>query len=64
MYNLYMPNLQAYKNKWVGLSKDGRRILGSGATLKAAMKKAGKDASYMLVTPSEGYYIPTISFVK
>ena len=54
--------LLPYENKWVALSEDQRRVLGSGKTLKEAEKQAkkkGKRYIFLKVPPFNLSYVPT-----
>ena len=51
--------LKAHENKWVALSRDQRKVLASGKTLKeVAMKTKAQDTVLMKVFPSDAFYVP------
>ncbi len=55
--------LRPYENKWVALSEDHQRVVGSGDTLKQAQKQAEekgqKHPVYTKVLPFDISYVPT-----
>lgn len=51
--------LKPYANKWVVLSRDHRRVLANGNTLKeVASKSKTKDGVFMKVFPTDSLYLP------
>ena len=54
--------LKPYEKKWVALSRGRKRVLASGTTLGAVMRKLSredrKQALFKLVLPFTDYYIP------
>jgi len=53
--------LRPYENKWVALSLDYKKVLGSGKTLKEAKKKAdkvGEKYLFLKVFPFDISYVP------
>ena len=54
--------LLPYENKWVALSEDSKKVLGSGKTLEEARKKAEKTKKRFLfikVPPFDVSYVPS-----
>ena len=54
--------LKPYANKWVALSRDHRRVLAGGDSLKqvaSIVRKQSKEAVFMKVFPADSIYIPT-----
>lgn len=50
--------LKPYKNKWVALSLDNKKVISSGNTLKdAALKAKRKDVVFMKAFPN-AFYAP------
>ena len=53
--------LKPYENKWVALSLDYKKVLGSGKTLKEAKKEAdeaGEKYLFLKVFPFDISYVP------
>lgn len=53
--------LKPYENQWVALSRDHKRILGAGKTLKEVKQKADKTGEkylFLRVLPSDLSYVP------
>ena len=54
--------LKPYENKWVALSLDHKKILGSGDTLEGAEKEARKKSKkyiFLKLPPFDVQYVPT-----
>ncbi|MDP3763709.1 MAG: DUF5678 domain-containing protein [bacterium] len=51
--------LKSYANKWVALSRDRKKVLGDGNTLKEVARKMGpKDGIFLKVFPGDSFYMP------
>lgn len=53
--------LKPYENQWVALSKDHKRVLGAGKTLKEVKEKADKTGEkylFLRVLPFDLSYVP------
>jgi hypothetical protein len=51
--------LKPYVNKWVALSRDRKRVLGNGNTLKeVAEKMKSKYGIFFKVFPGDSFYMP------
>lgn len=58
----FSKKLLPYENKWVALSENQKKVLGSGKTLKEAEKQAEKKSKkyiFLKVPPFNLSYVPT-----
>ena len=51
--------LKPYANKWVALSRNHKKVLADGNTLKEVAKKAQlQDGIFFKVFPTDSFYMP------
>lgn len=54
--------LKPYENKWVALTVDQSKVLGTGDTLEEAKEEAEKKGEkyvFLKTPPFDAYYVPT-----
>ena len=58
-YNLINLS-KKYPNKWLALSRDHKKVVGVGSSLKeASMHSKGRDVVFLKMLPTNSYYMPS-----